>query len=367
MALRSGASTCRLRCLPLQWEILFLVILGATRQAGAGRSRIEDFLLTSLQPSTQLRYQEALQTLNNDLDATGTVLADLPEEEQDWLLAEWILEGYENSKSRGGYGLALSALSKINPRVRYKVAWKVFDVWGKKAPPAQAPAAPPELITAMIVAALLLQRPELSLVMMLCFAGLLRVREALSLCYKDVVVGINCVTLCLSATKGGLEQKVVLTNTSTVNWVLSYLAKFPGKRNDEARIFSIGYGSALRWVKKLSQLFGVMDVPLSTHSFRRSGASELSRLGVPLADILAYGRWLSERAAREYIRKGDVAIIRARLIFSPELQVILDEWCALASVAWQLVPSFKAALADVPIHRVTKQVFQQFQNLVLNL
>ncbi|CAE8604909.1 unnamed protein product [Polarella glacialis] len=299
MALQSGASTCRLRRLPLLWEILFLVILGATRQAGAGRSRIEDFLLTSLQPSTQLRYQEALQILNNDLDATGTVLADLPEEEQDWLLAEWILEGYENSKSRGGYGLALSALSKINPRVRYKVAWKVFDVWGKKAPPAQAPAAPPELITAMIVAALLLQRPELSLVMMLCFAGLLRVREALSLCYKDVVVGINCVTLCLSATKGGLEQKVVLTNTSTVNWVLSYLAKFPGKRNDEARIFSTGYGSVLRWVKKLSQLFGVMDVPLSTHSFRRSGASELSRLGVPLADILAYGRWLSERAARE--------------------------------------------------------------------
>ncbi|CAE8604573.1 unnamed protein product, partial [Polarella glacialis] len=265
----------------------------------------------------EVPYQEALQTLNNDLEAMGMVLAYLPEEEQDWLLAEWILEGCENSKSRGGYGLALSALSKINPRVRFKVAWKVFDVWGKKAPPAQAPAAPPELITAMIV--------------------------------------------------GGLEQKVVIANTSTVNWVLSYLAKFPGKKDDAARLFSLSYGSVLRWVKKLSGLFGVMDVPLSTYSFRRSGASELSRLGVPLADILAYGRWLSERAARAYIRKGDVAIIRARLIFSPQLQFVSDKWCALATVAWQLVPSLKAALADVPIHRVTEQVFQQFQNLVLNL
>ena len=33
---------------------------------------------------------------------------------------------------------------------------------------------------------------------------------------------------------------------------------------------------------------------------------------MPLADILLYGRWLSEKAAREYIRKGEVAIIRSR-------------------------------------------------------
>ncbi|CAE8594046.1 unnamed protein product [Polarella glacialis] len=208
-------------CQLLVAHILVALILGGFQLVGAGRNRSEDFLLTCLQPSTQLRYQDALQNLNNALESMGVVLAKLPEEEQDWLLAEWVLDGFENARSRGGYGLALSALSKINPRAKHKVEWPIFDVWGKKAPPVQAPAAPPELSAAMIVAALLLQRPELIVVMM-SSAGLLRVREALSLRYQDVVVGINSITLCLGSTKGGLEQKVVLASPSTVKWVLCF-------------------------------------------------------------------------------------------------------------------------------------------------
>ncbi|CAE8624258.1 unnamed protein product [Polarella glacialis] len=131
MALTTAASTLCLLCRPLLTNILVILILGAIQQVGAGRSRIEAFLLTSLQPSTQPRYQEALQTLNNDLEAMGTVVAELSEEEQDWLLAEWIQEGYENAKSRGGYGLAISALSKIIPRIRWRGK---FFMFGAKEP-----------------------------------------------------------------------------------------------------------------------------------------------------------------------------------------------------------------------------------------
>ena len=45
-------------------------------------------------------------------------------------------------------------------------------------------------------------------------------------------------------------------------------------------------------VKKLASFFGAGDLNITTHSFRRSGASELSRQGIPLADILLFGRWL---------------------------------------------------------------------------
>lgn len=92
-------------------------------------------------------------------------------------LAEWILDGYELGMSKTEFSWTLSALQKINPRLRLKTSWKVLDAWGVLVPTRQAPAAPPELLQAMVVVALALGRPQLSLMMLLAYAGLLRVRE----------------------------------------------------------------------------------------------------------------------------------------------------------------------------------------------
>lgn len=62
----------------------------------------------------------------------------------------------------------------------------------------------------------------------------------------------------------------------------------------------------------------------------------MSRQGMPLSEILLYGRWLSERAARDYIRKGEVAVIRARQIISGSDWKRVTNWCALAPQAWAL-------------------------------
>ena len=34
--------------------------------------------------------------------------------------------------------------------------------------------------------------------------------------------------------------------------------------------------------------------------------------GVPLQDVMLFGRWGSESSAREYLRKGEVFLLRAR-------------------------------------------------------
>ena len=249
---------------------------------------------------------QALEHLSNDLRVAKLAWQDLSEAEQDAFLAECVLEGDESGhQGRNAYGWALSAVQKVNPRANFGTAWKVYDAWGLEQPPHQAPAAPPEFITAMIVVSLLLNRPQLSLVMLLCFCGLLRVREAPQLQSSDVILLPDKFVLCLGLTKQGMEQKVVLTSPSVVAWVTEYMRRFPlGKQVQD--IFAISYPSVLRWVKKLSAIFGPNDLGLTTHSFRRSGASELAAQGMPLADILLYGRWLRERSAREYIRRGEV-------------------------------------------------------------
>ena len=250
-------------------------------------------------------------------------------------LAEWVLDGYEAGGSKNEYSWAISAIQKIHPRVKLKVAWRVLDAWTSLVPVKQAPAAPPELLQAMVVLSLVLGRPQLSMVMLLAYTGLLRIREALSLKAGDLILQGRSVIICLGRAKGGLEQKVILTNPSVVDWVRQFLLRFPPKHPLHG-LFSISYSSALRWVRRLAELLGAGQLGLSTHSFRRSGASELSRQGMPLSDILLYGRWLSERAAREYVRKGEVAVIRAKQIISGRDWKRVTSWSLLGPQAWSI-------------------------------
>ena len=183
--------------------------------------------------------------------------------------------------------------------------------------------------------AVMLNRPQLGMVFLLAYTGLLRIREALSLRVKDVILHPKSVTLCLAVTKRGMEQKVVLTNPSVVVWATEFFNRFP-KSKQQQQLFAISYNSALRWVKKLAMLLGAESLNLTTHTFRRSGASELARLGMPLADILLYGRWHSERAAREYIRRGEVAVLRSRGLISAQDWIRIDAWADLCPRVWKI-------------------------------
>ena len=43
---------------------------------------------------------------------------------------------------------------------------------------------------------------------------------------------------------------------------------------------------------------------------RRGAASSMIEDGVPLNDVCLFGRWASEASAREYIRLGQMAMLR---------------------------------------------------------
>lgn len=279
----------------------------ASERKDSPRTRIQAFLLASLAPSSRLKYQEALAIFHSELQELRIDWADASEEEKDWVLAEFGFQ-YENGESKQLFQTVLSAISRTAPRLRLRVAWKLHDAWTVQTPPRQAPAVPPEAIYAMSALAICIQRPLAGLAIMMCFSGLLRAREALTLRRQDVYVTAGEVTLLLRRTKRGLEQSVCLRNAVVWAWVLARLADMDG--DPMTWLIPISYGTLLTWVLRLPVLLGLTSVRLTTHSLRRSGASELHRRGVPLADLLLFGRWLTERAAREYIRKGAVAVQR---------------------------------------------------------
>lgn len=281
------------------------------------------------------KYIEALEALSNDIASSHVDWGSLSDADKDMFLAEWVLDSYEDGKSKNVCSWTLSAVQKVNPRLRLKTSWKVLDAWNHLVPVRQAPAAPPQLMQAMVVMALCLGKPELSTVMLLAYAGLLRIREVLSFRFNDVVLDSGQLVLCLGQTKSGMEQKVVLGNPSVIRWMSNFL-QWRLVQQHEGRIFSISYGSVLRWVKKLTGLLNVGSLRLTTHTFRRSGASELARLGMPIADVMLYGRWLSDRAARTYIRKGEVAVARTRTALDSKVWDRILQWGNLAPLGWSL-------------------------------
>ena len=108
---------------------------------GHRRGRIVSFLASSLTATTQQRYREALEDFNNDLSLRGLSVWTLSEESLDWLLADRVLDIYEEFHSEVGLSSAailVAACPKAHPRHRYQTAFKALDVWRRRHPPAQA-------------------------------------------------------------------------------------------------------------------------------------------------------------------------------------------------------------------------------------
>ena len=107
---------------------------------------------------------------------------------------------------------------------------------------------------------------------------------------------------------------------------------------------------------------------VSTHTFRRSGASELSRMGMPLQDILLYGRWSSERAAREYIRQGEVAVHRSRQSQDDNMKQRIERWAAALRFSWSFLDLLsKQTELVIPVHHLTKVRFDLCEKSIFSL
>lgn len=279
-----------------------------------------------------------MQSLRDRLASDDFDWANASESERDWWLADWIVEGYEEDAPRQHFSAVLSALGRTDPRSRYKVAWRCIDGWAQRLPARQAPAAWPDLVMGMVALAGALGRSEIALPILLCYAGLLRAREALMVPRSAVFFGEHEVSLVLGRTKRGIDQRIVMQSPLLLSWLRSYMNALPAEPHE--RLFDVGYTTFLTWVRRLSGWLGAEALGLTTHSLRRSGATQLAALNVPMGNILLYGRWASDKAAREYIRRGEVAVLRGSGIVPRSAQRIISRWAVASNVMPHLWRAF---------------------------
>ena len=151
----------------------------------ADHGRVVCFLLSALRGTGSDRYTQAVEDYNNDMALRGIAVADVDDQELDWMLAEQVIDWFEASEGTAA-GLAKGAViiavfSKYRPHARFKVSWKSLDIWRARAPPQQAQAFTAGMAFASGVWCVSAGQAAIGTGIVLCFCALLRVSELLQL------------------------------------------------------------------------------------------------------------------------------------------------------------------------------------------
>ena len=176
------------------------------------------------------------------------------------------------------------------------------------------------------------RRPRIAAGVLMCFCGLLRSAEALSLRYRDLIRVRHAFALLLGDTKRGQEQKTLLQEPSVVAWLDGFLLACPGSPED--RVLDCGYTTFQRWLQRACRRLGMVDQRWTSHSLRRGGATALMREGCSWPSMMAFGRWRSARSAREYVRQGEIAQLEAEDAVSGDIWRRLDALAAVGPRIW---------------------------------
>lgn len=277
-------------------------------ESGKMSSRLQRFLLSILQTRSQQLYINAINNFKDEIARRQVSWDVFSEEERDIFLAEYVIDVKESGGRRQACQILCAALHKIRPRDTYVISRKTLEAWKAEEPIRQAPACPAEVAYALVATSLAIHQPALAATILLCFTGLLRCSEALALRWQDLIFTEGVVILLLGRTKRGLDQKVVLSHPNTCAWLRQYSQQFRSKSHE--KVCPMSYSKLRYWLPKLCKSLQLETLALTSHSFRRGGASTLLHHGMGIADIAVQGRWASESSCREYLRRGEMFLLR---------------------------------------------------------
>lgn len=156
----------------------------------------------------------------------------------------------------------------------------------------------------------------MAVMVLLSFDLYLRVNEALRLDITDVTLpGMGAATgtsaggIHIRIAKTGVNQSVLLRSSLVIELLRRHASNIAS-----GPLFSFSYKQYTSQLASVLQELDIAHVDILTpHSLRHGGASHDFLRGVPLADIIARGRWASVEGGRRYIQAGRALLLSLRL------------------------------------------------------
>ena len=275
----------------------------------------------------------------------------LSEEDQDYALSEYALECQENEEC--GAQLVATTIAAVartyGRRRRFPAASMTVEGWKAGLDIKQAPPMSSVVTYAHVALLTAAARLQEAVAVLLCFTGVMRISEVLSLLMGDVLLpdqhqmGQYVVILLRFGKRNAPDAtRIVVGLPLVVRWITLYKNTVCAGRKSDEKFCSISYSTFRKWFRRASEALGFEGTFFTSHSMRRGGATELVRAGVPVLDTMQYGRWASYSSFRVYVAKGDVLLTRFRQSLKD------DQWLRLEAMAKLPMVTLERAAACAP-------------------
>ena len=228
-------------------------------------------------------------------------------EEVDLQLAEYINSLYVKGDPMYKAANALSGLRRAIPqaRRRLEVSGQYYKNWVRVTVRTRAIPLKSEWVRAFATHAFLKGEPDLAILLLTGFLGLLRVSELTSLTYAQI---LPCTPggfyLCFPNSKGaqlkGSPEQVRIKNVAVSAVLLKRLAN----ARPFDRVFSYSYTDVLAFVREAAEYFGLPSKGVTTHCLRRGGATWHFGLYSNYNLTADHGRWAQIRSCRAYVNQA---------------------------------------------------------------
>ena len=227
------------------------------------------FLIGLLKPQSRQQYVLALQIFADWVSAMFPSFWNANEEEQDFALSEYTLECRDREQCGAQFcSTTISAVSRVyGKRRRYGAASLTVEGWKAGMDVRQAPPMPASVAYAIGVLLTVLGKLDVAAAVLLCFTGLMRISEALSLTMGDVLLpaehesGPFILVLLRSGKRDAPDAtRIIIGVPAVVAWVQLYNERARRGRESKDLFCDVSYSTFRKWMRRtwVARLSGVL-------------------------------------------------------------------------------------------------------------
>ena len=243
------------------------------------------------------------------------------------MLVEYGKEMYYSGKSYGRFSETINAVGAKRPVLRRQLvgAWDLAFAWVSDEPHFHHPAMPLSVVLAFSALGLLWGWPDVSAVLLMTWAGILRIGEVLAATRADLVLprdsapGTVFALLQIRMPKTrGVSAKHQSARIDPCD-VVRFLDAVFGNLNRSDRLWSFSPSTLRKRFAALQQALGLPTrrssegTPFDLASLRAGGATHLLQRFEDAEFVRRRGRWLSSRVMEIYLQEVSVTTYAARM------------------------------------------------------
>eukprot|EP00971_Amphidinium_carterae_P334312 6469517-Amphidinium_carterae.3 len=192
-------------------------------------------------------------------------------------------------------------LPQLKPRL--KEGLDLFAVWTRAEEVTRAVPFSRQMLLAFVVRLIETDRPAAACALWLCFEGLLRIGEALTLLVADVEIqlerrkGVLTLRQTKTTRRAGGTESVILEDHRLLLFLLAVMRGKPLGMP----ILGLSYHHVHSAILDCCAHFNLSHLYLRSHSCRRGGATDFYLSTGSLSATMLRGRWANQKTARLYV------------------------------------------------------------------